>query len=126
VSIAGSLLGDFALFWVGSRLLTARAVPWRQLGSGAAAGAVAWALLQAGGAIYVRHVLEISSNAYGTFAFVIGLLSFIYLAVLVAIVVAEANVVASKRLWPRSLTANDAAFPQLGGGGLAGRGAGFR
>jgi uncharacterized BrkB/YihY/UPF0761 family membrane protein len=106
--IVGSLVGDFALFWVGSRLLTSGDVPWRQLAGGAAAAAVAWAGLQAGGAVYVRHVLRIASNTYGTFAVVIGLLSFIYLAALVAVVVAEANVVASKRLWPRSITADEA------------------
>jgi uncharacterized membrane protein HdeD (DUF308 family) len=111
-SIAGSLLGDFALFWVGSRLLTAEDVPWLQLAGGAAAAAVAWQILQLGGGVYVRHVLRIASNTYGTFAVVIGLLSFIYLATLVAVVVAEANVVAARRLWPRSLVADAAAFPQ--------------
>jgi membrane protein len=111
-SIAGSLLGDFALFWVGSRLLTEGDVEWRQLAGGAAAAAAAWELLQLGGGVYVRHVLRMASNTYGTFAVVIGLLSFIYLAALVAVVVTEANVVAAKRLWPRSLIADDASFPQ--------------
>jgi membrane protein len=102
-SIGLSLVCDFVLFWVGSRLLTAGGVAWRELAGGAMAAAIAWELLQSGGGVYVRYVLTIASNAYGTFAVVIGLLSFIYLSVLVAIVVTEANVVASQRLWPRSL-----------------------
>jgi membrane protein len=102
-SVGLSLVCDFALFWVGSRLLTAGDVAWRKLAGGAAAAAIAWELLQSGGAVYVRYVLTIASNTYGTFAVVIGLLSFIYLSVLVAVVVTEANVVASQGLWPRSL-----------------------
>jgi uncharacterized BrkB/YihY/UPF0761 family membrane protein len=100
-----SLAGDFAVFWIGARLLTARDIAWSKLAWGAAAASVAWELLQAGGAIYVRYVLTIASNAYGTFAIVIGLLSFIYLSVTIGVVVTEANVVASKNLWPRSLKA---------------------
>jgi membrane protein len=103
-TITLSLIGDFVLFWVGSRLLTAGDVGWRQLAGGAAAGSVAWELLQSGGAAYVRRVLTIASNTYGTFAVVIGLLSFMYLSVLVGVVVTEANVVAVRKLWPRSLS----------------------
>jgi membrane protein len=102
-AITLSLIGDFVLFWVGSRLLTAGDVGWRKLAGGAAAASVAWELLQSGGAAYVRYVLTIASNTYGTFAVVIGLLSFIYLSVLVGVVVTEANVVAVRKLWPRSL-----------------------
>jgi membrane protein len=102
-AITLSLIGDFVLFWVGSRLLTAGDVGWRKLACGAAAASAAWEVLQSGGTAYVRYVLTIASNTYGTFAVVIGLLSFIYLAVLVGVVVTEANVVAAQRLWPRSL-----------------------
>jgi membrane protein len=110
-AITLSLAGNFVLFWVGSRLLTAGDVAWRKLAAGAAAAAVAWELLQSVGAAYVRYVLTIASNTYGTFAVVIGLLSFIYLSVLVGVVVTEANVVAARRLWPRSLktTSHEAA-----------------
>jgi membrane protein len=102
-AITLSLIGDFVLFWVGSRLLTAGDVGWRNLAGGAAAASVAWELLQSGGAAYVRYVLTIASDSYGTFAVVIGLLSFIYLSVLVGVVVTEANAVAARKLWPRSL-----------------------
>jgi uncharacterized BrkB/YihY/UPF0761 family membrane protein len=56
------------------------------------------------GGFYVGHVLKSASNTYGTFALVIGLLSWIYLSVQVTLLTAESNVVATRRLWPRSLS----------------------
>jgi uncharacterized BrkB/YihY/UPF0761 family membrane protein len=53
-----------------------------------------------------------ASATYGTFALVIGLLSWLYLASTVTLLAAELNVVRSRRLWPRSL-----APPPLGGAG---------
>jgi uncharacterized BrkB/YihY/UPF0761 family membrane protein len=41
---------------------------------------------------------------YGTFALVIGLLSWIYLGAHITLLAAEANVVAHRRLWPRSFS----------------------
>jgi uncharacterized BrkB/YihY/UPF0761 family membrane protein len=51
----------------------------------------------------VRKASRIS-NVYGTFAGVIGLLSFIFLSAHVTLLAAEANVVATRRLWPRSFS----------------------
>jgi uncharacterized BrkB/YihY/UPF0761 family membrane protein len=59
------------------------------------------------GGFYVGHVLTSSSDTYGTFALVIGLLSFVYLAAHVTLLAAEGNVVAARGLWPRSLSATD-------------------
>jgi YihY family inner membrane protein len=92
-----------ALFWLAFRLLTSDDVSWRQLRGGAVLAAFAWELLLAGGSLYVHHVVAAASNTYGTFASVIGLLSFIYLSVQIALLAAETNVVASRRLWPRSV-----------------------
>jgi membrane protein len=66
--------------------------------------AILYELLQLLGGYYVGHVLKNASNTYGTFAIVIGLLSWIYLAVHITLLAAEANVVASRRLWPRSFS----------------------
>jgi uncharacterized BrkB/YihY/UPF0761 family membrane protein len=49
-------------------------------------------------------VLKDAGNTYGTFAIVIGLLSWIYLAVHITLLAAEGNVVARYRLWPRSFS----------------------
>jgi uncharacterized BrkB/YihY/UPF0761 family membrane protein len=72
--------------------------------------ALAWALLQWLGGWYVARQLGRASATYGTFALVIGLLSWLYLASTVTLLAAELNVVRTRKLWPRSL-----APPPLGG-----------
>jgi membrane protein len=103
-SMALSTLLNIGLFWVGLRLLTAEDVSWRALRGGAIAAGIAYEVLQAVGGFYVGHVLTSASNTYGTFALVIGLLSWIYLSVHATLLAAEGNVVATRRLWPRSLS----------------------
>jgi uncharacterized BrkB/YihY/UPF0761 family membrane protein len=97
------------LFLVGFRVLTVRNVALRSLLPGAVLAALAWALLQWLGGWYVARQLSRASATYGTFALVIGLLSWLYLASTVTLLAAEVNVVRTRRLWPRSLT------PPLGG-----------
>jgi membrane protein len=103
-SIVVSTALDIGLFWVGFRVVTAREVSWRQLRGGAIAAGVLYALLQILGGYYVGHTLKHASNVYGTFGLVIGLLSWIYLASHITLLAAEANVVASRNLWPRSFS----------------------
>jgi uncharacterized BrkB/YihY/UPF0761 family membrane protein len=78
-------------------------VSLRALLPGAVLAALAWALLQWLGGWYVARRLSRASATYGTFALVIGLLSWLYLASTVTLLAAELNVVRSRRLWPRSL-----------------------
>jgi YihY family inner membrane protein len=94
VAPVASIVVGFLLFLVGFRLLTPSEVSWRLLRRGAATAAVAYEALQLGGGLYIRHVLERSSNAYGTFALVIGLVSWLYLVTYATLLSAEANVVA--------------------------------
>jgi membrane protein len=104
--IASTLLStllDFVLFWIAFQVLMTLDVPWSDLWAGALTAAVGYEALQLVGGYYVGRVLENTANVYGTFALVIGLLSFIYLAVHIALLGAEVNVVAARRLWPRSL-----------------------
>jgi membrane protein len=85
-------------------VLTAREVSWRQLRGGAIAAGVLYELLQTLGGYYVGHTLKNASNVYGTFGLVIGLLSWIYLSAHITLLAAEGNVVATRRLWPRSFS----------------------
>jgi len=101
--IAVSLLADFLLLWLAFRLLSPTGVGWTSLRGGAAAAAVGYEALQLLGSYYVSHTLKHASNVYGTFALVIGLLSWIYLTATVVLVASEGNVVAARRLWPRPL-----------------------
>jgi uncharacterized BrkB/YihY/UPF0761 family membrane protein len=52
----------------------------------------------------VDHTITDASAIYGTFALVIGLLSWFFLVSHLLLIAAEVNVVLGRRLWPRSLT----------------------
>ena len=110
-AIALSVVFDVGLFWTAFRLLTPGEVSTRSLVTGAIAAGIAWPILQAAGGLYVGHVVKHASNAYGAFAGVIGLLSFIYLSAHVLLLAAELNVVKARELWPRSLSFSDALPP---------------
>src|SRR5215218_2291392 len=86
----------FALFTPGPRQI-------RALLPGVTLAAVGWLVLQALGGWYVDRVIADASATYGTFALVIGLLSWFWLGSLLVLLAAEVNVVLVWRLWPRSL-----------------------
>ena len=92
-----------ACMYIGAfRVLTPKGVPTRDLLRGAVLAGICWTLLQILGTYLVHHFLH-SDSLYGVFATVLGLLAWIYLAVLVTVYSAEINVVLSRRLWPRSI-----------------------
>lgn len=103
-AVVASTLLNVGIFWLAFRLMTVRDVAWRCLRGGAIAAAVAYEALQLVGGYYVGHVLRNASSTYGTFGLVIGLLSWIYLSAHVTLLAAEGNVVASRKLWPRSFS----------------------
>ena len=90
------------MYVIGFRVLTPAGIALRQLLPGAVAGGVAWTVLQAIGALLVRHALR-GASAYGVFATVLGLLAWVYLAVELTVYAAEVNVVLARRLWPRAM-----------------------
>jgi inner membrane protein YhjD len=106
LKVAGLLLGllvNFLLFGTAFRLLTDGDIPTRKLWLGTVIGGVVWELIQSGGGLYVGHVLKHSSNTYGTFAAVIGLLVWLHLGAQITLYAAEINVVVERKLWPRTL-----------------------
>jgi membrane protein len=103
-SVALSTLLNFGLFWFAFKVLTAREVGWRDVRNGAIIAAILFEALQSVGGWYVGHELTHARSIYGTFALVIGLLSYLYLAAHITLLAAEANVVLRHRLWPRSFS----------------------
>jgi YihY family inner membrane protein len=103
-AVVASTLLNVGLFWLAFRLLTVRDVAWRCLRGGAIAAAIAYEALQLLGGYYVGHVLRHANNTYGAFGLVIGLLSWVYLAAHITLLAAEGNVVATRKLWPRSFS----------------------
>jgi membrane protein len=104
LSFAASAVIDLMLFVASFRLLTAAQLTTRKVLPGAVLAAGFWLGLQALGGAFVTQVLAGSSQTYGGFAAVIGLLSWLLIASELIMIAAEVNVVLAQRLWPQSLT----------------------
>jgi YihY family inner membrane protein len=106
ISLAGGILLALAtnllLFFSAFRLLTTDEVRTRDLIPGTVVAAVLWQVLQHVGGYYVAHVIRHAKETSGLFAFVLGLLAWLYLGGQVTLLAAEVNVVRARRLWPRS------------------------
>ena len=104
-AIVLSTVANSGLFVLAFRTLTARNVSVRDVLPGAVMAAIGWQVLQSVGTIYVDYQLRGSSQVYGLFGIVLGLLAWIYVEALVIVLAAEVNVVLVRRLWPRALLA---------------------
>jgi YihY family inner membrane protein len=98
-----AVLINVGQYFLAFRVLTPNVVATRKLWPGAVFGGAAWTGLQALGGYFVGHQLKNSSELYGTFAIVLGLLAWIYLGVQISIYAAEINPVVADHLWPRAI-----------------------
>lgn len=102
IRVAGFLLT--VLIFVGLfRLVSAGRAGVRSVFPGAFMCAVMWQLLQLVGNSYVRNVVANANQMNRTFALVLGLIAFIYVAAIVAVMGLELNVVLRRKLYPRAL-----------------------
>jgi len=104
LSIAATAAIDLALFAASFRLLTTAPITTRQVLPGALLASGCWLALQALGGVFLTKVLAGSSQTYGGFAAVVGLLTWLLIAAELVLIAAELNVVLARRMWPRSLT----------------------
>jgi len=93
---------NLLLFFGAFRFLTAPEVRTKDLLPGVVLAAIMWQILQHVGGYYVDHVVRRAKETSGLFAFVLGLLAWLYLGAQVTLLAAEVNVVKARRLWPRS------------------------
>jgi YihY family inner membrane protein len=94
---------NVALFVAAFRILTPRQIATKQLVPGSVIAGLAWTLLQLLGTYLISRQLRDTSEVYGFFAIVLGLLWWLYLAALITVYASEVSAVLAKRLWPRSL-----------------------
>jgi YihY family inner membrane protein len=85
------------------RLVSAGRGTARSVLPGALAASVMWQLLQFGGNSFVRNVIGTAGQMTDTFALVLGLVAFLYLAGMLIVLSLEINVVLRRRLYPRAL-----------------------
>ncbi len=65
--------------------------------------ALMWLLLQFLGASYVENVLVDTTSMTKTFGLVLGLIGFLWIGAVMAVLAMEINVVVARQLWPRAL-----------------------
>ena len=103
LTLAASVVINIAVSVFAFRFAPARRLSVRDVVPGAIAAALIWQLLQSFGIIYVRHVVKHASATNAVFAFVLGLLAFLYITATAVLLCAEINVVHVSHLHPRSL-----------------------
>ncbi len=91
------------VFWIA----TPGGVRALQLLPGAVLAGSGFTLLITVGSGLVQHQLRHSSETYGQFGLVIGLVGFLFLLAKISLYGAELNPVVARRLWPRSLRSGD-------------------
>lgn len=94
---------NVGLYMAGMRALAVRSIATSDLVFGAALGGLAWTVLQLFGSWLVARQLQHTSELYGFFAIVLGLVFWLFLAAQIFVYSAEVSVVRARRLWPRSL-----------------------
>ena len=100
-----ALVFNLLLFFAAFRFLSPEEIPTKDLIPGVIFAAILWQILQHIGGYYVAHVVRHAQETSGLFAFVLGLLAWLYLGGQVTLIAAEINVVHARRLWPRSVLA---------------------
>jgi YihY family inner membrane protein len=103
VTLIGAALINFGAYLVALQILAPEGTSWRRLVPGALIGGIGWTVLQTVGVLLVGHTLKNSSQLYGFFGIVLGLVFLISLGSQLFVYAEEANVVLIRRLWPRHL-----------------------
>lgn len=98
-----SFLVALLVFALGMWMGTSYPLSLRDVLPGALVAAVGWLLLQRFGITYANQIVSRSGDTYGVFAFVLGLVVFIFVAAQIVVLAVEVNVVRVKGLWPRAL-----------------------
>jgi uncharacterized BrkB/YihY/UPF0761 family membrane protein len=92
---------DVILVAIAFRLLSSLRHPWRRLRPGAILAGSGFATLQLVGSLVVGRAIAKATPVYGTFATVIGLLSWLSLHALVALIGYQLNTVLEERALSR-------------------------
>lgn len=101
--VIGTFLVAWLVFTLGMWLGTTYPVRFTQALPGGLVAAAGWLLLQRFGITYANQIVNRAGDTYGVFAFVLGLIGFIFIAAQIVVLAVEVNVVRVKKLYPRAL-----------------------
>ena len=96
-------LVNIGLYLAAFRTLTPSVSSARALCPGAIAAGIAFTTLTTVGSGLIQHQLRNSTNTYGAFASVIGVVAYLLLLAKITLYAAELNSVLARGLWPRAL-----------------------
>ena len=103
--IGAMLAANVGFYLAAFTILTSHATSTRQLLPGAILGGTGFTALTTLGTGLMQHQLRNTTNTYGAFASVIGVVTYLLLLAKLTVYSAELNPVLTRRLWPRSLLA---------------------
>ena len=92
-----------AAYFLALRILSPVKVGWRTLAPGTVVGGIGWTALQNVGGYLLSHQLQRTTQIYGFFAIVLGLVFWLNLGAQLFLYATTINVVADEHAWPRGL-----------------------
>jgi YihY family inner membrane protein len=102
-TLIGAVAVNLAAYLVALHILAPKGTAWRCLLPGMVIGGIGWTVLETVGGLLVSHFLRHSTELYGLFATVLGLVFWLSLGSQLFIYASETNVVLLRHLWPRHL-----------------------
>jgi YihY family inner membrane protein len=103
-TLIGAGVVNLGAYLLAFRILAPSGTSWRSLLPGTLIGGLGWTALETLGGYLVSHALRHTSQLYGFFAVVLGLIFWLSLGSQLFVYAGQTNVVLTKHLWPRHLT----------------------
>jgi YihY family inner membrane protein len=100
---AGQVGVNLVAYLLALRVLSPAGTTWRSLLPGTLVGGLGWSLLQQFGGYLISHQLHRTSEIYGFFAIVLGLIFWLNIGAQLFLLSSELNIVLLDHDWPRSL-----------------------
>jgi uncharacterized BrkB/YihY/UPF0761 family membrane protein len=102
-TLLGAGAVNLAAYLLAFRILAPPGTGWRSLLPGTLIGGVGWTALEILGGVLISHLLRHTTQLYGFFAIVLGLIFWLSLGSQLFVYASQANVVLARHLWPRHL-----------------------
>jgi uncharacterized BrkB/YihY/UPF0761 family membrane protein len=102
-TLIGAGVLNMGAYLLAFRILAPAGTTWRSLLPGTLIGGLGWTALETLGGLLVSHALRHTSQLYGFFATVLGLVFWLSLGSQLFVYAGQTNVVLARRLWPRHI-----------------------
>jgi YihY family inner membrane protein len=113
-TLIGAGAVNLGAYFLAFRILAPAGTTARALLPGTLIGGIGWTALETLGGLLVSHALRHTTQLYGFFAIVLGLVFWLSLGSQLFVYASQANVVLSRHLWPRHLNDPPPAHPVPG------------